>query len=57
MGKETMNLVVDGELKRRFKSACALDNVNMSDVVAELVTEWLAKRETRQQDKTAGQDK
>lgn len=45
MAKETMNLVIDTQLKRKFKSACVLEGVNMSDVVANLVIRWLAERE------------
>lgn len=45
MAKETMNLVIDTQLKRKFKSACVLEGVNMSDVVADLVVRWLSERE------------
>lgn len=47
MTKETtMHVVIPLALKREFKSACVLEGVNMSQVVCELVQDWLEKRKT-----------
>ena len=47
MAKETtMHVVIPLDLKREFKSACVLEDVNMSQVVCELVQDWLSKRKT-----------
>ncbi|WP_445174063.1 hypothetical protein [Microcoleus sp.] len=47
MAKETtMHVVIPLDLKREFKSACVLEDVNMSQVVCELVQDWLEKRKT-----------
>jgi hypothetical protein len=47
MTKETtMHVVIPLDLKREFKSACVLEGVNMSQVVCELVQDWLEKRKT-----------
>jgi hypothetical protein len=47
MAKETtMHVVIPLDLKREFKSACVLEGVNMSQVVCELVQDWLEKRKT-----------
>ena len=36
---------MDDDLKRRFKTACAAQDRQMGEVVAELVGEWLQKTE------------
>lgn len=47
MAKETtMHVVIPLDLKREFKSACVLEGVNMSQIVCELVQDWLEKRKT-----------
>lgn len=49
MAKETtMHVVIPSDLKREFKSTCVLEEVNMSQVVCELIQEWLKKREVAQ---------
>ncbi|MEG4807407.1 GIY-YIG nuclease family protein [Microcoleus sp. F8-D3] len=42
----TMHVVIPLDLKREFKSACVLEGVNMSQIVCELVQDWLEKRKT-----------
>lgn len=49
-----MNLVIDSELKRRFKLACVSDGVHMSEVVSKLVQEWLNEREQQQTSQQRG---
>jgi antitoxin component of RelBE/YafQ-DinJ toxin-antitoxin module len=51
MAKETMNLVIEDNLKKQFKAACVLDGVNMSDVVSKLITDWLTQRESQNSSK------
>lgn len=41
--KEPMQVMIDEQLKRRFKAACVLKNLSMSEVVEGLLTEWLAR--------------
>ncbi|HEY9300750.1 MAG TPA: hypothetical protein VIQ31_31180 [Phormidium sp.] len=43
-----MHVVIPSDLKREFKSTCVLEEVNMSQVVCELIQEWLKKREVAQ---------
>lgn len=48
MAKETtMHVVIPAELKKEFKSSCVLEGVNMSQVVCELIQEWLDKRKAK----------
>ncbi|HEY9692226.1 MAG TPA: plasmid partition protein ParG [Oculatellaceae cyanobacterium] len=44
MGKETMHVVIPSDLKKQFKAACVMEGVNMSDVVVELLKDWMEKR-------------
>jgi antitoxin component of RelBE/YafQ-DinJ toxin-antitoxin module len=46
MAQDTMKIVIDEELKRKFKAACAEQSVTMSDVTAALVKGWLEGRYT-----------
>jgi antitoxin component of RelBE/YafQ-DinJ toxin-antitoxin module len=41
MAQDTMKVVIDEDLKRRFKAACATQDITMSDVVSALVQGWL----------------
>ncbi|MFB2970803.1 hypothetical protein ACE1CD_17675 [Aerosakkonema sp. BLCC-F183] len=44
MAKETtMHVVIPADLKKEFKSVCVLKEVNMSQVVCELIQDWLEK--------------
>ncbi|MFB2976554.1 hypothetical protein [Microseira sp. BLCC-F43] len=48
MTKETtMHVVIPTDLKKEFKSCCVLEGVNMSQVVCELIEEWLDKRKAK----------
>ena len=47
MGKETMHVVIPSDLKKQFKAACVMEGVNMSDVVVELLREWMEKRKAK----------
>jgi hypothetical protein len=45
MAKETtIHVVIPLDLKREFKSACVLEDANMSQIVCDLVQDWLEKR-------------
>ncbi|MGB3205453.1 MAG: plasmid partition protein ParG [Crinalium sp.] len=46
-GKETMHVVLPSDLKKQFKAACVMEGVNMSDVVVELLKEWMEKRKAK----------
>jgi len=57
MSKETMQVTIDEQLKRRFKAACVMDGYNMSEIVSDLVSGWLEERDRKsvteeKQDKT-----
>lgn len=41
-----MNLSIDLILKRQFTAVCTLKGLNMSDVVQELITDWLKSNAT-----------
>ena len=41
-----LHVKMDDDLKRRFKTACAAQDRQMGEVVAELIGEWLQKTET-----------
>jgi hypothetical protein len=60
MPQDTMKVVIDEALKRRFKVACTEQDQTMSDVVCALVQGWLdgqfVLQNTGQQDKPIGQD-
>ncbi len=43
----TIHVVVPTELKKEFKYTCVLEEVNMSQVVCELIQEWLDKRKAK----------
>ena len=45
MAKDAMSIrvYVEPELKNRFKTACFLQGLNMSDVTAKLIKEWVAE--------------
>lgn len=44
MAQDTMKVVIDEALKRRFKVACTEQDQTMSDVVSALVQGWLDKK-------------
>jgi hypothetical protein len=53
MAQDTMKVVIEDTLKRRFKVACAEQDTTMSDVVSALVQGWLDGKlalSTEQQD-------
>ena len=50
MAQTTMKIVIPEDLKRRFKSACAAQDVTMSDVAVELVEKWLKQQESQRTD-------
>jgi len=43
---ERLALVIAPELKKRFKIACAIHGVEMSDIVRDFIEEWLKEKET-----------
>ncbi|GET39452.1 copy number control protein CopB [Microseira wollei NIES-4236] len=48
MTKETtMHVVIPTDLKKEFKSTCVLEGVNMSQVVCELIQDWLSQRKAK----------
>jgi predicted glycosyl hydrolase (DUF1957 family) len=50
MAKETtIHIVIPSDLKKEFKSACVFEGVNMSEVVCELIQEWLNDRNAQTQ--------
>jgi hypothetical protein len=45
--KASTTVDIDKELLLKFKSICVLKEVTMSDIIEELVREWVAKNETK----------
>ncbi|TFI56054.1 hypothetical protein BLD44_001660 [Mastigocladus laminosus UU774] len=50
-----MHISIPDELKRRFHSACALKGLKMSQVVTELIEEWLKNHNASTPDLEAGE--
>ncbi len=46
MVEESIRVYLSKEKKLRFKAACTLQDRDMSDVVNELIDQWLAQNET-----------
>lgn len=40
-----MHVVIPENLKKEFKAACVLEGNNMSEVVVQLIEEWLQRRQ------------
>ncbi|MDH6060885.1 plasmid partition protein ParG [Chrysosporum bergii ANA360D] len=44
-GEASIRVYLSPEVKDRFKAVCFFKGLNMSDVSAELIEEWLAKND------------
>lgn len=44
-GEASIRVYLPPEIKDRFKTVCFFKGLNMSDVSAELIEDWLAKNE------------
>lgn len=44
----TIHVVLPPDLKKEFKAACVLEEVEMSQVLHGMILEWLDKRRSRQ---------
>ncbi len=42
--KENLIVIVDSDLKREFRIRCITKNKNMTDVITELIKEYLKKK-------------
>lgn len=42
-GKKLWQLIIDEDLRRRFKARCVEESTTMSDQVEELIRAWLSK--------------
>lgn len=56
MAKEPMNLTLETSLKRRVKAQAAMCGRTVSDIVAELLEEWLKKVEQENNEQNQGGD-
>jgi hypothetical protein len=54
-GEVSIRVYLRPESKDKFKTACFLKGLNMSDVTAELIEEWLAKNAVDLPAKTVSQ--
>lgn len=43
--QDYVTVYLDSDIKRKFKSQCALDGVEMSTIAAKLIESWLSERE------------
>ncbi len=43
-----MHVVIPEDLKKRFKARCVMEGVNMSEVVVELIQDWMSRENPTQ---------
>jgi len=48
-GMSSIKVVIPEDLKRRFKSLCALQHVTMNDVLSDFIEQWVKENENPSQ--------
>jgi hypothetical protein len=53
VAQDSLKIYIDKALKLRFKSLCALQDRDMSQVAVELIEQWIRQQETSAADRSS----